>query len=159
VFTVTGAGADIWGTVDAFHYTYKVLNGDGTIVARVSSLNGPSEWTKVGVMMRQTLEAGSAQAMMFVSGSNGYAFQRRAVTGGTTTHSAGGGGTAPVWVRLTRADTDVTAWVSTDGGQNWRWVGRETMSFSGAIYVGLAVTSHDSSSSATGVFDSVTISQ
>jgi hypothetical protein len=37
VFTVSGAGADIWGTADSFHFAYTALNGDGQIVARVTS--------------------------------------------------------------------------------------------------------------------------
>ena len=31
VFTLTGAGADIWGTADAFHFTYQRLTGDGEL--------------------------------------------------------------------------------------------------------------------------------
>ena len=46
-------------------------------MARVASLSGSESWTKVGVMMRQSLDAGSAQAMMLVSKSKGAAFQRR----------------------------------------------------------------------------------
>ena len=34
-FTIAGAGADIWGTSDAFRFAYIQLPGDGTIVARV----------------------------------------------------------------------------------------------------------------------------
>src|SRR5438132_13189844 len=37
-FTVQGAGADIWGTSDAFQYVNQPLAGDGQIVARVTSL-------------------------------------------------------------------------------------------------------------------------
>jgi regulation of enolase protein 1 (concanavalin A-like superfamily) len=62
----------------------------------------------------------------------------------------GGAGTAPVWLKLTRSGSTVTASVSTDGS-SWRVVGSAAMSFSGAIYVGLAVTSHDASALATGV--------
>src|SRR6266849_574513 len=34
VFTVKGAGAQIYGTADAFHFVYQPLSGDGTVVAR-----------------------------------------------------------------------------------------------------------------------------
>jgi regulation of enolase protein 1 (concanavalin A-like superfamily) len=156
IFTVKGAGADIWGNSDAFRYAYRTLTADGTIVARVSSLTGSESWTKAGVMMRQTLDAGSAQAMMLVSRGSGLAFQRRTVTGGTSAHTSGGAGTAPVWLKLSRSGPVVTASVSSDGA-SWRVVGSTSMSFSGAIYVGLAVTSHSTSVVATGVFDSVTV--
>lgn len=42
VFTVSGAGAQIYGNADAFHLVYQPLSGDGTIVARVVSLQGGS---------------------------------------------------------------------------------------------------------------------
>src|SRR3712207_4595055 len=29
-FTVKGAGADIWGTADGFHYAYRMVTGDAT---------------------------------------------------------------------------------------------------------------------------------
>src|SRR5688572_21597457 len=38
-FTVQGAGADIWGTADGFHYVHQRLNGNTQVVARVASLN------------------------------------------------------------------------------------------------------------------------
>src|SRR4051812_42983238 len=53
-FTVTGAGADIWGTADAFRFVYTPLTGDGTIVARVTGVQHVADWTKAGVMMRES---------------------------------------------------------------------------------------------------------
>ena len=54
-FTRDGAGADVWGTADAFHYAYRTLNGDGTIVARVTSIQNVHAWIKAGVMIRESL--------------------------------------------------------------------------------------------------------
>ena len=55
-FRIAGAGADIWGTADAFRYVYQPLAGDGTIVARVASVQSTNAWVKAGVMMsRATL--------------------------------------------------------------------------------------------------------
>jgi hypothetical protein len=50
-FTIAGAGADVWGTSDAFQFAYRRLDGDGAIVARVTSLDSMSSWTKAGVMI------------------------------------------------------------------------------------------------------------
>ena len=77
-FTVTGSGADVWGTADAFHYAYTPLTGDGTIVARVASIQDVNAWVKAGVMIRESLGRGAAQAfMLVVAPSKGLAFQRR----------------------------------------------------------------------------------
>ncbi|HVZ19897.1 MAG TPA: hypothetical protein VG871_02480 [Vicinamibacterales bacterium] len=156
-FTVKGNGADIWGTSDAFHFASTTLDADGSIVARVASLSGTNAWTKAGVMMRMTLDAGSAHAFMLVSVGKGLAFQRRTVTGGTSTHTGAGSGTAPRWVKLSRQGQVMTASVSSDG-VSWTVVGRDTLSITGSLEVGLAVTSHDTGSIATATFDNVRVS-
>ena len=37
-WTVTGGGTDIYGTADQFNYAYVTVNGDGTLIADVTSL-------------------------------------------------------------------------------------------------------------------------
>ncbi|HEX5398524.1 MAG TPA: hypothetical protein VFY06_05685, partial [Verrucomicrobiae bacterium] len=64
LFTVTGSGADIWGNADAFHYAYLPVTNDCTIIARVTSVENTDPWAKAGVMIRQSLSAGSVHAMM-----------------------------------------------------------------------------------------------
>jgi regulation of enolase protein 1 (concanavalin A-like superfamily) len=155
-FTVRGAGNDVWGTKDEFHYAFTTLDGDGSITARVAGLVGTEAWTKAGVMIRHTLDAGAPHAFMLVSKGKGLAFQRRTVAGGTSTHTSGGSGTAPRWVRLTRTGSTITAAVSTNG-TSWTTVGEDALSMSGPVYVGLAVSSHTRSALATATFDNVTI--
>jgi hypothetical protein len=153
-FTVTGAGADIWGTADAFRFVYRTMSGDGAIVARVTSLQHVADWTKAAVMMRAALTPGSMHAMMLVSANKGLAFQRRVTTNGLSTNTSGGSGYAPYWVKLTRAGNVFTAYKSTDG-QAWTLVGSDTIAMPTTIYVGLAVTSHLAGTLATATFDSV----
>jgi regulation of enolase protein 1 (concanavalin A-like superfamily) len=155
VFTVRGSGADIWDTSDAFRYVYQTLTGDGTIVARVASVENVAAWTKAGVMIRETLGASSAQAFMLVSAGKGVAFQRRLTPGGVST-STGAAGTASRWVRLARAGHTITASVSTDGA-SWTTIGRDTFTMTSTVYVGLAVSSHDPMRLATAAFDRVSI--
>jgi len=64
IFTLTGSGADIWGTADAFQFAYQSLNGDGTLVARVTSLDYTHFWAKTGVMIRESLNANARHAMV-----------------------------------------------------------------------------------------------
>jgi phosphatidylserine/phosphatidylglycerophosphate/cardiolipin synthase-like enzyme len=156
-FTVRGSGEDVWGGVDAFHFVYRTLSGDGAITARVTAVNGTEAWTKVGVMIRGTASAQSAHAFMLVSSARGVAFQRRAADGALSSSTTGGAGAAPRWVRLTRTGNSVSAFVSSDG-VNWSLVGSDTIALPANALVGLAVTSHDSSQLATGTFDSVTVS-
>jgi regulation of enolase protein 1 (concanavalin A-like superfamily) len=157
-FTVTGAGADVWGTADALQFTATALDGDGDIVARVAAVSGTQAWTKVGVMIRGTLDAGSAQAFMLVSIGKGLAFQRRTVTGAASLNTSGGAGVAPGWVRLSRRGQVITASVSADGAA-WTEVGSDTFSMAGPAWAGLAVSSHDPAQLATGVFDNVSVTE
>lgn len=157
---VAGSGFDIWGTSDQFHFVYQPFNGDGSIVARVTNIDNSHVWVKAGVMIRETLSADSAQAMMLVTpgGTKGLAFQRRVATGGISTNTSGGGGTSPAWIRLVRTGNTITASRSHDG-VTWTVVGSDTFAMGQTVYVGVAVTSHDNAVLATATFDNVAVSR
>jgi len=154
-FTVAGAGADIWGTADAFRFVYTTLTGDGTIVARVATVQNVAAWTKAGVMVRETLSPSSRQGLMLVSPGKGLAFQRRVDTAGVSTNT-GVTGTAPYFVRLARTGSTITASVSPDGA-TWSVVGSDIIAMTPTIYVGLAVSSHVPGTPATATFNSVAV--
>jgi hypothetical protein len=158
VWTVKGAGADVWGTADQFRYVSMPLAGDGEIVARVASLQNVDAWTKGGVMMRDALGAGSAQATMFASALKGTAFQRRVTAGGLSTSTSGPAAFAPYWVKMVRIGASFTGSVSADG-VTWTQVGSDTILMGDTIAVGLAVTSHSASAVATVTFDNVTVTK
>jgi regulation of enolase protein 1 (concanavalin A-like superfamily) len=156
IFTVKGAGADVWGAADAFHYVWQPLSGDADVIARVASTEYVQAWTKAGVMIRERLTAESAHAFMLVSAGRGIAFQRRVATGGTSTNTAGAFGAAPAWVKLERRANTITAFQSNDG-TTWSLVGQDTFTMPDAVYVGLAVSSHDPTRAATVTFDNVLV--
>ncbi|MEN6335273.1 MAG: PA14 domain-containing protein, partial [Phycisphaerales bacterium] len=124
-YSLTGAGADVWGTSDQFQYAYKTLNGDGTMVARVVTVGtGTSEWAKGGVMIRQSLAAGSTHAFMPItgpsattaSGGNGASFQRRLVANGDSTNNDNATRVAaPYWVKIERKGDAFSGYISADG--------------------------------------------
>ena len=155
-FTLSGSGADVWGTADALHYVSQSVTGDFDVVARVSSVEYVHAWTKAGVMVRATVSADSTQAFMLASPGKGLAFQRRVSTAGLSTHTTGGGGTAPVWVKLARRANVVSAFHSADG-VTWTAVGQDTFTLPATVFVGLAVSSHDNTRLATAAFDNVSI--
>jgi hypothetical protein len=156
-YALTGTGADIWGTADAFCYTYKSLNGDGAMVARVvSSGTGSDNWSKGGVMIRQSLAAGSTHAYMPVTGGNGASFQRRlAANGDSSSYDDGTGIKAPYWVKVERTGTSFTGSVSADGVE-WKQLGDPiTIAMTDPVFIGLAVTSHLAGEYRTFTFDNV----
>jgi regulation of enolase protein 1 (concanavalin A-like superfamily) len=157
-YTVKGAGADVWGTVDAFGYAYTTLTGNGEMVARVASVQNVNSWTKAGVMFRDGLTAGAAHAFMLQTPSTtkGSAFQRRVSAGGVSTHTAGPVVAPPYWVKLARSGSTITASVSPDGTA-WTVVDTDTIAMSDTINVGLAVSSHAAGTLATATFDHVSV--
>jgi hypothetical protein len=157
-FEVAGAGADVWGTADAFHYVYRTLDGDGTIVARVAGIQFVNNWTKAGVMIRNSASPSAAQAFMLVAASplKGAPFQRRTADGAASVSTQGSQSTAPRWVKLVRSAATITGYESADG-QAWTQVGKDTFTMGRAVLVGLAVSSHVTGVSATAVFDNVTV--
>jgi len=105
-WTVTGDGADVWGSSDAFHFAYVPLSGDGMIVARVvDNGTGSNAWAKGGVMIRETLDPDSKHMIMALTGSEGggIGFQGRFESAGANSSSMHGDITAspPYWVKLT----------------------------------------------------------
>ena len=156
-FAVNGGGVDIWDAADSFHFVYKILNGNATIVARVATQQNTDPWAKTGVMIRETLAAGSKQALMALTPGNGLTFQRRLTTGGLSTSTAGGAATAPYWVKLVRNGNTLTGYMSADG-TNWIAVGSATITMGANVYVGIADTSHNNALLCTSTLDSIVAS-
>ena len=155
-FSLSGAGVDVWGTADQFRYVYQRVSGDVDIVARVTNLTKNHAWTKAGVMFRESLDAGAAQASAFVSSGKGIAFQRRPAAGALSVNTSGPAAAAPAWVKLERRADVVTALSSVDGVA-WTVIGHEVMTLPDTFYVGLALTSHVPSSVAYATVSDVTI--
>jgi hypothetical protein len=169
VWTIDADGADIWGNSDQFRYCYqkmKMTRSTGEIVARMVDWSRPSPnlWAKAGVMVRESLAANSKYVDQMITGGNGggESFQWRDSTGGgcggSHTHS---GVSPPEWVKLVRNGDQWTAFHAEDyDGVPGPWQqegGVHTQSQPDTVYVGLAVTSHDTGFVAQAVLDNLSI--
>ncbi|MEU6859742.1 PQQ-dependent sugar dehydrogenase [Glycomyces sp. NPDC046736] len=148
-WTVTGAGDDIWGEADQFHYCHQALAGDGEIVARVDSLEAENDWAKAGVMVKAGVEPGADYVAAMATGTEGVHMQT-----GFDTDVSGPAVDAPVWLRLVRAGATVTAYHSPNGVT---WVPFASAALEGPATVGLFMTSHDGSALGTAVFSTVAV--
>ncbi len=155
VFTVVGAGGDIQGTADAFRFACVTATGDCVITARVSSVQTINPWSKAGVMVRASLDANAANAFVAVTPGNGVTWQYRSSASGGTIWNNTSGLSAPHWVKLVRSSNTFAGYRSPNG-TTWTQQGTTTISMGSTVYVGLALTSHDSSSLCAATFDSVT---
>jgi len=155
-FEISASGRDIWDYDDEFHYAYKPLSGDGQITVRVVSIAPEpplNEWSKAGVMIRDTLDPNSAHAFMCVTpnyqpdgtGPQGHrvAFQSRLAAGEVSNNYQIGDMAGPMCIRLIRkGDTFIGYYY-----ENGEWIERyrETVVMTDPVYIGMAVTAHDDS--------------
>ncbi len=161
-FTMSSSGTDIWNNGDQFRFAYKQLSGNGTLVARVDSIANTNVWAKGGVMIRQSLEAGSTHAFMPItpggaSAGNGASFQRRLTTAGVSTNNdkAAPAVAAPYWVKVERAGNSFTGSISPDG-KTWTQLGTaQTIVMTNPVLIGLAVCSHDATLTTAATFSNV----
>ena len=157
-FTVRGAGEDIAGSSDEFHYSYQPVSGNTTIVARIATIQNTSQSAKVGIMIRESLAPNSRHAAMLLTPSFGSSFQRRNSVGGSAAITAGPAVAPPQWLKLERAGSTLTGSVSPDGVV-WTLVGSGTVSLPTNALVGLAVSSRINGTVNTSTFDSVSVTQ
>jgi len=134
IYTIGGAGSDVWGTSDQFSFAYKALQGDGSMVVQVTSVGtGANAWAKGGIMIRQSLDDNSAYAIMSLTGDtgtanggNGAAFQWRPSAGASA--AAGPNPAtriqAPYFVKLERTGNVFKGFMSPDG-QTWTQLGTD----------------------------------
>ncbi|HKI34800.1 MAG TPA: discoidin domain-containing protein [Gemmataceae bacterium] len=156
-WTVSGGGADIWNSSDQFNFAHESLSGDGSVVAKVTSLTNTNAWAKASVMLRNGTAANAVFVDMVVTPGEGVAFQWRASAGAVPGNTNITGISAPVWVKLTRSGNSFAGYYSSDG-VTWKQVGStQTITMPSSIQAGLAVTAHDNSKLATATFTNVAV--
>jgi len=168
---IVGAGADIWGAADSFHYLHTKWEGDIEAVVRISSMEKTHPWAKAGIMLRRSVEDVSPHIMLAVTPEKGVAlirremfggqsqddahqamrmvgttakstFQQRGAAGADTAKDSIAAATLPRWLKLVKRGNVVAAFDSPDG-REWLWAGTVRQDFGTQFHVGLAVTSHD----------------
>ena len=168
-YTMTAGGADIWNTADEFHYAYKQLTGVGSIIAKVESVELTDVWAKAGVMIRETLDAGSKFAAVYMTPTNadgtptqGVRFQARtdtaiAATSDTSVATAEQMAiTAPYWIKIERDVAGNFRGSYSSNGTTWipmTW--RPAIAMDSTVYIGLALTSHNVAQAGQAVFSNV----
>jgi len=160
---VEANGADIWGTADGCRFVYQEINGDFEISAQVVSLERANEWSKAGLMARQSLDANSPNAFLNVTPDHGVKMIHRDTVGANTGPSPWEkNAEAPVYLKLVREGDIFTAYMS-DDGKIWKEAevaagtpSTAEVKLEEPILVGMAVTSHVAGTLTTAVFDHIT---
>ncbi|MEO3751052.1 DUF1349 domain-containing protein [Streptomyces sp. B6B3] len=137
-----GGGGDLKpagpGVQDAGHYVHQPLTGDGSLVARVAAQRDSHPWAKAGLMVRADAVPGTPYAAVMVTPDHGLRLQHD--FGDDVARAPG---SAPYWLRLTRAGDSVTAYASGDGA-DWSRIGTvELTGLPETVTIGLFVASPD----------------
>ena len=117
---------------------YRTLGGNGTIVAKLVSLDNTDPWAQAGVVLRASPRSGSAFVLLAVTSGNGVHMQFSGhgdIKAGTYTFP-------DAWLKLKRFGNVVTAYRSIDG-KIWRRVGAARVQLPRSALVGLFVNAHD----------------
>jgi hypothetical protein len=142
LFKVSAGGTGLTGRADSFRFAYRRLDGDGTIIARLSRIVDYTGRARAGVVIRESLSSDARGAGLLVeaNGAGTRLLFRQSIAG--KTYQAGGiaSTSAPVWLKLTRTGGTITASQSPDG-TTWTQVGTATVPMGSTVYAGLAVAS------------------
>jgi hypothetical protein len=122
-------------------------------------------WAKAGVMIRETLGAGSKFAAVYITPGSGCSFQGRtdtdvaAVSDSAVRTAEQQAIAAPYWVKLERDIIGNFSASYSSNGSNWipmSW-GPQNISMNTNVYIGLALTSHNNNATCQATFSNVTM--
>ncbi|NRB53201.1 MAG: HYR domain-containing protein [Saprospiraceae bacterium] len=155
-FTISADGCwNNYNQADQAAYVYQKLCGDGTLTARVASINTQGY---AGLMLRESLdpEARRAGALKNTS-TRRVRREYRAAYGGIVTQSSSNR-RGVEWFRITRKGNEVTSYTSTNGS-SWRTLYRITYTnLADCVYLGMMAYSINGSAEVVAVFDNVSFS-
>ncbi len=153
-YRITGSGANMWGSEDAFHFVWRKVSGDLKLSTCITfEGSGGNPHRKGGWMVRKSLEADAPYVDAIVHGDGLTSLQYRTQAGGDTAEIQSPV-KAPKAVRLER-DGDLFTLSVAAGDGTFQPVGSMTVPLGDPVYVGLAVCSHDATRRETAVFSDV----
>jgi hypothetical protein len=123
------------------------------------SLEHTNDWSKAGVMIRESLDPGSKHAFAAITPVNGVATQGRIDTAGASFNYNQTGVAAPYWVKLERSISGMFTVSHSANGTSWQAVSGsvvQSIQMASTVYIGLAVTSHDAARTCQAVFSNIT---
>jgi imidazolonepropionase-like amidohydrolase len=147
-YTIHGAGRDIYDTRDQFRFAHKRLKGAGSITARIDRIEHLHNYSKAGLMIRETTAPDSAFAAVLVTPGSLVHLQYRSEAGKRvlSSQTTEDNIVLPHWVRLVRDGNTFEAQHSEDG-KKWKALSSSQpavveVAMDDPVHVGLAVCSH-----------------
>ena len=155
-WTLQGAGIDIWGISDQFHFVSQSLAADGTVSAHVLDPGQGDPSTKMGVMLRAGTDANAPYYAALMTLDQTLEVQYRATPGLNTVVFTSSKITGQIYLRVARWKNIFTTYTSTDG-VTWTPLDGSSIEIdiSGHVLGGLVVSSLKPGTLSAVTFDSV----
>src|ERR1700682_5385965 len=116
-YRVTGGGANIWSTIDAFHFVWIKVSGDVSAAADIKFIGaGAVPHRKAVLMIRQGLEPGAPYADAALHGDGLTSLQFR-TDRDKETQEGKAAATAPQRIRIERHANEFTMYAGNSGGE------------------------------------------
>jgi hypothetical protein len=142
-YVITGGGANMWFTNDAFHFVWKKVSGDVTLAADVAFRGkGTDPHRKACLLVRQSLEADSAYADAALHGDGLTSLQYREARGALT-REIQSNLTGPRRLRLEKRGKYVSMSIAPEGEALRSAGGSFRLELQEPFYVGLGVCAHN----------------
>lgn len=160
-FNIESTGTNIGGTSDSFGYEFQTLNGNGSIVARLASSNRASWGSKVGIMLRESLQPNASYSMIGFVPHSGITSEMRTATGSQSVNDPNNKASFHIyslhnWFKISRVGNQITNSCSRDG-VNWIVISQQDLPISTSVYVGLVATGGLDTFPSKALFDNVTV--
>ncbi len=144
-YTLWGGGKHLWDGSDQFRFLYRPVSGDGVIEAELNVVSAPIEWSKVGLIVRDTSgdkePASYASVVLYRDKGIFCQFRDAKAPDGRSLrfgeHRYGLKG--PVRVRLARQGDRFDVWYLDD--KNWVHLGSQEVAMPSEVRAGLCATS------------------
>ena len=158
-YRVTGGGANVWDTTDAFYWIWRRMAGDFSLTADVTWPGAsPTEHRKAMLMVRDGLAAGAAYADAVSHGNGLTSLQFRGVAN-ESTYQTFVNLEGPARLRLVRQGSRFTMYAGKPGGELKEVGPVEYVRIQDPAYVGLGVSSHVATRLETAVFSNVKVEE
>ncbi len=155
MYTVSSSGANIWGTHDDFRYVWTKVSGDVALTATIQFVGSKGNaHRKAALMLRQSLDPGSAYVDVARHGNGLTSLQYRD-TQGAETHEVEIASVGPQRVRTERRGSYAYVYAGDASGPLKFSGAAMRVDLSGEFYVGLAVSAHDKDATETATFADV----
>lgn len=153
---ITGSGPNIWQHNDDFHFVFRPVWDDCTIIVRQVSHPYQHWSSKSGIMIRGSLGRDASHIFVGMQPGGSHSLYMEHLQGIDWSYAGQNIGTVPYYLKLVRAGNSMTSFISPDGTT---WVQCSTRTFPSlpqTMYVGFA-TSSATAYPLTSVFDNITV--